>query len=115
MTPLRPMLALALAWLVLAAAAGPALGHAGHETIPEEQAVVQGRELIGLLVKRGKLDASWGAASLEGAALELPEGIDRWHLVFRNDREADPARRRLHVFLNYDGQFLGANFTGESR
>lgn len=100
----------------LAVGAGGPLSeaHEGHEIISEEEAYAEGRELIELLVRRGRVPETWRAALPERAALEMVEGVEEWHLVFRNDAEADTLRRRLYVFLNYDGQVLAANFTGKT-
>ncbi len=104
--------------LLLALLAGPGVSsswsHGGHAVISQEEAVAKGQELVGLLVGRGKLPATWASAALERASLELVEGLEEWHLVFRNDAEAEEGRRRLFVFLNYDGQVLAANFSGKT-
>ncbi len=107
-------------WLFLAVGLAFALGvspadpHEGHEIISEEEAYSKGLELIGLLVRRGRVPETWREARPERASLEMVEGVEEWHLVFRNEAETDPLRQQLYVFLNYDGQVLAANFTGKT-
>ncbi len=92
----------------------PAWSHGGHAVIPQEEAVAKGQELMALLVGRGKIPESWSGAVLERASLEMVDDLEEWHLVFRNDAEGEEGRRRLFVFLNYDGQVLAANFSGKT-
>jgi len=101
--------------LLVAAPVSRAWGHGGHAVVPQEEAVAKGRELVGLLIGRGKIPGTWSEARLEKAALVLVDGLEEWHLVFANEAPPEEDRRRLYVFLNYDGQVLAANFTGDSR
>ncbi len=95
--------------------AGISFAHeSGHITIGEEEAIGKGTEVVTLLVKRGKIEKSWGAAVLDKAELKVT-GPRQWHLVYRNGATAEPEKDRLFVFLTADGQLLGANFTGEAR
>lgn len=105
---------LVLLSLWMAAPTTPARSHGGHAVIPQEEAVAKGQELLALLVGRGKVPATWSSATLERASLEMVDEIEEWHLVFRNDTEPDEGKRRLFVFLNYDGQVLAANFSGKT-
>ncbi len=105
---------LLLGWLSTAPVL-PAKAHEGHPVISEEAAVALGRELVGRLVARGKLPETWTQARLEAATLALVDALEEWHLVFANDAVREPDRRRLYLFLNYDGQVLAATFTGDSR
>lgn len=89
--------------------------HGGHAVIPQEEAVAIGQELVALLVARGKIDGTWAETQLEKASLELVDELEEWHLVFVNHTEPDEGRRRLYIFLNYDGQILAANFSGDPR
>lgn len=98
----------------LSLCAAGAWAHGGHETIPEEEAVRRARAVQELLVRRGRLGPEWAGAGVEAAELRMVDGVERWVVVFRNP-DAPPGRDRLHVFLHYDGQVLGANFSGETK
>jgi hypothetical protein len=91
-----------------------AAAHAGHVTISEEAARTRALDAVTLLVDRGKLDDSWREAKVSSSEMVYFEGIEEWHVVVENPAEPDPAKQKLYVFINYDGQLLAANFSGRS-
>ena len=36
-----------------------------------------------------------------------------WVVAFNNSKEVKPSHQILYVFLSLDGQYLGANFSGD--
>ena len=91
-----------------------ATAHAGHVTLSEEAARLRALNAVSLLVERGKLNVSWSEAEVSSSEMVYFEGIEEWHVVVENPVEADPAKKKLYIFINYDGQLLAANFSGKS-
>lgn len=88
--------------------------HGGHELISDEAARARAMDAVTLLVDRSKLDASWKKATVVSSEMIYVDGIEEYHVVVENPAEADPAKRRLYVFINFDGQLLAANFSGKT-
>jgi Family of unknown function (DUF6488) len=66
-----------------------------------------------LLIKQGKLDASW-----QGSKAGTPEQVDgkkgrEWKLSFHNPAAQDKSRQTLYMFYTLPGNFVAANFTGQ--
>jgi hypothetical protein len=66
-----------------------------------------------VLIKQGKLDATW-----QSAKAGAPEQVDgkkgkEWKLTFHNPSAADKTKQTLYLFFTLPGNFIAANFTGQ--
>lgn len=86
-----------------------------HGSKPATEAVVTGcaNQRKAALVKAGKLDASWQAATLEKADLVDGKKGKEWKVVFHNPAAPDAAKRSLYLFFSQPGNFIAANHTGQ--
>lgn len=66
-----------------------------------------------MLVKAGKLDASWQSAKIETMTLVDGKKGKEWKVSFKNPAAADKTKQTLFVFFSHPGNFIAANFTGE--
>ena len=66
-----------------------------------------------LLVKNGKLDATW--LPIKHDKIEAVDGKKgkEWKVTFKNPAVSDPAKGALYVFLTLPGNYIAANFTGQ--
>ena len=127
MTTFKDMTALAtylatLAAMVSAVALVPssALADAGsschfHGSKPAEESVVLGcaAQRIEVLVKKGKVDASWKGKTHESIeVVEMPKGKE-WKVTFSNPAAKDALKSKLYLYFTHTGNFLAANHTGK--
>jgi hypothetical protein len=66
-----------------------------------------------LLIKNGKIDASWAGVKLEQSETVDFKNKKEWKLTFKNPTEKDAAKQTLYMFYSLNGNFLVANFTGK--
>lgn len=81
--------------------------------ILEEQAIELTRTVIGQLVTRGELPARWREGVIATSRLEPTLLGPEWKIVVLDPAAAADPDRALHVFFSAEGEYLGANFTGD--
>jgi hypothetical protein len=115
-----PVAIVAMTAVTLALMTPPASADAGgschfHGSKPARAETVTGCALQrkALLIKQGKLEASW-----ESTQPGAPEQVDgkkgkEWKLRFDNPGAADKSKQTLYMFFTLSGNFIAANFTGQ--
>lgn len=92
------------------------LPHATTEATKSELKAVAIAKVKQLIVK-GVIDQSWQSdVVLTSLTLEKRKhhDIERWVIRFENhDREKNPAKKKLYVFLKLSGDYLSADFNGK--
>lgn len=101
-----------------ALAANPALaaddhaqGHS-HEKMTQDAASAAALKKRDDLVKAGKLEMSWGMATVKSTEQKTFKKGPEWVVTLQNDAAKDAAKRTLYMFFDMDGHYLAANFTG---
>lgn len=92
--------------------AGAGHSHGPVTPVKEEQVLKNASATIAEIVKKGKLDASWGGVKPAEAKTIKGQYGQEWVVIFNNPKIADKEKKTLYVFLSLDGQYLGANYTG---
>lgn len=103
----------ALALSATSAYAGAGHSHGPVTPVKEEQVLKNASATMAEIIKKGKIDPSW--AEIKPAAAKTIKGQhgQEWVVTFNNPKVADNAKKTLYVFLSLDGQYLGANYTGD--
>ena len=101
--------------LSTAALAGPGDGCHFHGSKPAAESVVikcadQRKES---LVKRGKLDVSWGSVKHESIGMIDGKKGKEWRVIYKNPAAADKTKTNLYMFFTPVGNFIAANHTGQ--
>lgn len=95
----------------------PAIAHPEHDMVEEENprllALNSASYVVGRMVERNAIPASWRNIEPTSALLRQRNGADEWVVTFQNDAIADPAERTLYVMLTYGGVYIAANYTGQ--
>lgn len=79
--------------------------------ILKEQAIELTHTVIDQLISRGELPARWREGVVVSAQLELTIFGPEWQIVVAGPVGAVNSDRSLYVF-SAEGEYLGANFTG---
>lgn len=90
--------------------AGP--GHS-HGPVAKEAVSKMALKKRDQLIKKGKLDKSWGDAAVNTVEQKTFKKKPEWVITFRNDTVADEAKRTLYMFYALDGHYLATNFSGK--
>lgn len=61
----------------------------------------------------GKLDKSWENVSIDTIKQQIYQSVPEWVVAFKNQKELNPKRQNLYIFVNQYGEMTGANFTGQ--
>lgn len=105
-----------LAFLVCAAPSGLLANGEDQGAFPhilEGQVIELTRTVIDQLIRGGELPARWREGVIASTRLEPTLLGPEWQIVvFDPTAAADPSRA-LHVFFSAEGEYLGANFTGD--
>ncbi len=111
------MKTLFLATALTFSVAAPALAHPEHDMVEEENprllALNSASYVVGRMVERNAIPASWANVEPTSALLRQRNGADEWVVTFQNNGIADPAERTLYVMLTYSGVYIAANYTGQ--
>lgn len=70
-----------------------------------------GKRQIRKLIKQKKIDKSWSAANIDSAEKKLFGKKHEWVVTYLNS--AGVRGQKLYIFLELDGKFIAANFTGK--
>jgi hypothetical protein len=86
-----------------------------HGNQPAAQAVVAdcAAQRRDVLVKSGKLDASWRTIQPEKVDAVSGKKGKEWKVTFNNPAAPDPTKRALYMFFTESGNFMAANFSGK--
>ncbi len=98
----------------------PAVAGSGHDhghshaqaPASKETAERNAEKSISSLVVSGKIDKTWESAIASSSEKKDYNGRSEWVVVFINEKIADPARKKLYVFLTLAGEYIAANHTG---
>lgn len=95
-----------------AALAGPESGtHKHSREITRQEAVDKADRLVDKLIKKGRLEASWGEKlRIEAMKKDFGNG-DEWVVSFANAKIRGD-KNTLYVFISLSGKILAANFKG---
>jgi hypothetical protein len=114
---MRTHLFVAALILGLLQAVSPANAHGDdpghkHQTVTEQQAIEFARVVVAAMVREKAVEESWNKAKLGTASKKKKGRAQEWVVTFTNAAATDPTKRTLHVFLDREGEYLAANFTG---
>ena len=102
--------------LTAVAGGGHDHGH-GHShasgPVNQDTAKANASKIVASLVKRNKLDKSWGSAVASSIEKKTFKGQPEWVVVFQNDEVTDTAKKKLYVFLTIGGEYIAANHSGK--
>ena len=87
-------------------------GHHSHGPINQLEAEDAARGVVGDMVRKHAVDASWVDARIVKAERKTRDKRQEWVVTLQNDVAADPAKRTLYVFLSNTGNYIAANYTG---
>ncbi|MDQ1244521.1 MAG: hypothetical protein QG565_861 [Campylobacterota bacterium] len=89
----------------------------GHSHAQEKISEAKAKEIATGQMKKyilnGKLDKSWESVSIESIKQQVYKSVPEWVVAFKNQKETNPERQNLYIFVNQYGEMLGANFTGK--
>lgn len=107
----------ALALALSLPVAGVAIAHPEDEGFRQaatrEQVKSVAKTAIDTMVLRKLIEPGWSDLEPVSATTRVANGYTEWVVTFENSRAADPAKRRVYVFINVYGDYLAANHTGE--
>ncbi len=84
----------------------------GMPQAQEVQIIGNARYILFDQIKRGQLTASWKQASFDSIKKVENRVQPEWVVIFVN-QEAPISERRLFIFFDLEGAYLGSNFTGK--
>ena len=100
--------------------AGPGHGHS-HGPVDtceklatkdlKKSSIEIGKCHISRLIKAGKISSSWSGSKHEQSITKTFKGKKEWVVTFNNEKGVKG--KNLYIFLNLDGGFVAANFTGK--
>lgn len=107
-------LGIILSFFSITAMAGSGHDH-GHFNVPVNMSTARtnATNIVKSLIKRNKLDKSWGSITSSLVEKKTYEGKQEWEVTFVNDKTIDPAKKTLYVFLTLGGDYIAANHTGK--
>ncbi|MDH5219490.1 MAG: DUF6488 family protein [Gammaproteobacteria bacterium] len=94
--------------------AGP--GHDGHahsHDVDANTAKKNAAKVVNKLVEKKKISDTWGSTQATTVEKKRFGKQDEWVVTFKNPKEQDSSKQTLYVFLNMEGKYLAANFTGQ--
>jgi len=86
-----------------------------HGNAPVKESVIVGCavEYKDGLASYGKIEPSWKDAKLDKAEAVEGKMMKEWKLTFKNPAAKDTTKQTLFMFYALNGNFIGANFTGQ--
>jgi len=87
--------------------------HGDQKNVSAEQASVSAHHVVIEGIKRGLIPAGWKNIDAASAEKTMADEKTQWLVRFENQNAADPTKQTLYVFLNLDGSYISANFTGK--
>ncbi len=94
--------------------AGPGSDHSHEPAAPlsESEALKAASGVLANIVKKGKLDESWGKVNAQKIIQKTFKNEPEWVVTFDNPKADNQDKQILYIFLSLSGHFLGANFSG---
>ena len=92
---------------------GPGGSPAYHHKIRKKTAIKIAKKVIHDLVHKGKLDKSWNKSKFDAAVKKKFKKELEWVITFNKESAKDDKKKKLYVFLDLHGSYLGANFSGK--
>lgn len=88
-------------------------GHS-HEQAPasKDAAEKNSEKAIASLVTTGEIDKTWESVTASSSEKKDYSGRSEWVVIFINEKIADPAKKKIYVFLTLGGEYIAANHTG---
>lgn len=80
--------------------------------IEKEQAIQTASNVVFALISEEKVDPSWKNVKNAEAIKKDRQYGPEWVVSFKNLNVEDLSKQTLYVFLAIDGQYLGANYSG---
>ena len=80
--------------------------------INKKEAEAAAKDVVGLLVKKGKLKKGWLTAGVKTVSKKTFKKETEWVVTLENAK-AEKSKQTLYVFLSLTGEYLGANFSGK--
>lgn len=95
--------------------AGPGGDHSHEPAAPisESEALKAADGFVDNIIKKGKLDPSWGDIKPAKVIQKKFKKEPEWVVTFENPKAADKEKQTLYVFMSLSGHYLGANFSGK--
>lgn len=80
-------------------------------TMNEVKAAVP--KALELLTAKGKVDSSWSSAAIEKVEQKQFKKGPEWVATLFDEKQKDPTKQRLYIFITTKGTLNGSNFTGQ--
>lgn len=95
----------------------PAFAHPDHDMYEQENprllAMNSATYVVGRMVERNAIPASWRDIQPNSALLRQRNGAMEWVVTFENPAITNAAERTLYVMLTQQGVYIAANYTGQ--
>ena len=104
----------ALAFSTTSTYAGPGsdLSHTHATPATKEKVLKNALSAVAAIVKKNKIEASWAEVKHSEAKKKMFKHGQEWVVTFDNPKVSNQKKKTLYVFISLDGQYLGANFSG---
>lgn len=79
----------------------------------KEQVEAAVPKAVEMLVGNGKIASSWTSAKIEKIEQKQFKKGTEWMATLFDDKQKDPSKQRLYIFITNKGFLNGSNFTGE--
>lgn len=86
--------------------------HEPAAPISENEALKKASGALESIVKKGKLDQSWGEVKPQKIIQKTFKNGPEWVVTFDNPKAENKDKQTLYVFLSLSGKVLAANFSG---
>ena len=84
-----------------------------HGPVSAQQAGNMAQSVVSNMASKGSLAPTWATASRTGLDRTDMNGNLVWRATYANNKETDPAKRNLHVYLTLTGQFIKADYAAK--
>jgi hypothetical protein len=114
---MRKLVSVAIFVIAFAVAAPLARAHGDdpshtHNPITQQQAREFAKLVVDAMLREKAVGESWSKATVASADKKKRGRKTEWVVVFNNPAESDPAKRKLYVFLDLEGEYVAANHSG---
>lgn len=96
--------------------ASPAMAGGNHshstEPVSSEEAASKASGIVTQLADAQKIDLAWVGTKVETVEQKTYAKGPEWVVTFKNDKVKDAAKQTLYLFFALNGDYLGANYTG---
>jgi hypothetical protein len=91
-------------------------GHSDHhheEAVDKTKATSMSRTYLLDLIKKKKIDATWGKADFLKVEQKKFGKHMEWVATYKNKTTKDEKKSKLYIFMKLSGKYIAANFTGK--